>query len=1507
MSSSGQLVPKRMLLLGMLGAMSASMAAVASELEGVDAYLEQSPRFVQPARSGAGLVHIAAWDARLGAPELAVTWEGSRGLPTVPPSLRTDPVRSARWQLERIKDVYRLSPSALEAATETSLIEQQSGTRIVRFRQTHLGLPVFRHELKVLLNAEGRLVALGGNLHPAARLLETSSRGVAAEEKTRPFQLSERDAAREAVYDRLGVDLPASAFLPSSPDDEEAGGYRWIEVLPDPAFEAAGVQVLRPIRTRPGYYPLEDRLVPAWYLEVDSGDPARPDSSLYGYILSAETGEVLYRENLVSDVAFSYKVYADASGDKRPWAGPMADFAPHPTGVPDGSRPAFVSPVLVSMDGFNTTPSGTPDPWLASDATYTFGNNVEAYADHYLPDGYTPLQDVRATTTARRTFDRTYDVGKAPTASSDQIMAAVTDLFYTTNWMHDWWYDSGFTEAAGNAQKSNYGRGGIEGDPMHAEGQDQAYNTDVRNNANMSTPADGESPRMQMYLWTGAAYAFVDVAILGKTYNATYAAFGPTTFNLTGNLVVVNDGTGVTSDACETIRSSLKGKIALVDRGSCDFEKKAQNVQNAQAIGMIVVNNQDGNMVTMGDSDSVNATITIGSVGLSLADGTALKNLLTTQTVSVTLRRTSDIERDGTIDNSVVAHEWGHYLHKRLIPACTTTQCRSMGEGWSDAIALHVLFEEGDSLQGTYAMALYAVASSSFADVGYFGLRRAPYSIDFTKNALTFRHVQEGEPLPLETGMYDFGYNSEVHNAGEIWASMLWEVYAALQGQTLVSPPRYGYEEARRRLSDYIVAGMLLTPPNPTYTQQRDGILAAMYAADREDFVLAAEAFARRGAGTCAVSPPVDSVDQLGVVESFVISPSLELVQAALVEGPSCDHDGVLDAWEEGSVRLTLANNGPVALSAGMLTLESALPGLTFPSGGTFPVPEAAPYSTVELEVPVALLSDLTEVTTLDFELRVEDPLQCDPLAEPLAWRVNTDDLPASSPTETFESATLAWTVQDAQGSARAWRWQEVEPQDHHMRGEDMAAITDSSLVSPLLQVSSSDPLVLSFSHRYAFETGPATEGGPDEYWDGGVIEVSADDGQTWTDVSELVVPGYGGPIYVGASNPLEGRPAYTHTNPSYPGWDTVTLDFGTRLSNQNVRFRFRVGCDEAVGAEGWSLDNLVVTGMVNTPFTQVISDQTAVPEYAVDADGDTFGDPLETVHACTLGEHMSVNNQDCNDADLFIFPGAQEVCDGIDNNCDGRIDNSAIDAVPFYQDEDSDGYGSEDIWEPACTAPEGYVPGAGDCDDSSPFINPDSPEVCDNADNDCDEQIDDEPTDGSYYFVDADGDGYGSITTGAQYCSQPDGSTNQSGDCNDQDASIYYGAPEPADGVDHNCDGIPTLPEPTPTGTPVPVTPTEGPATPTASTDPETPTPRPEDTPTARPESTPTPGGGPGTPTSAPDGSPLPSATPTAEPLDGTGGCACSETQPSSSSSSFPLSAVLLGLAGLTFHRRRR
>jgi hypothetical protein len=194
---------------------------------------------------------------------------------------------------------------------------------------------------------------------------------------------------------------------------------------------------------------------------------------------------------------------------------------------------------------------------------------------------------------------------------------------------------------------------------------------------------------------------------------------------------------------------------------------------------------------------------------------------------------------------------------------------------------------------------------------------------------------------------------------------------------------------------------------------------------------------------------------------------------------------------------------------------------------------------------------------------------------------------------------------------------------------------------------------------------------------------------------------------------------------------------------------------------------------------------------YYVDADNDTYGDFATGALFCTNpGAGYVTNSTDCDDTNNAIFPGATEICDGIDNDCVGGIDNG-LTFVTYYVDADLDGFGTG-AGQSLCTNPgAGFAIVAGDCNDTDDQINPDSPEVCDGIDNDCAGGIDNGLTFVTYY-VDADNDTYGT-GTGQSLCANPGaGFVTVGGDCNDNNNQIYPGATEVLDNsIDENCDGV--------------------------------------------------------------------------------------------------------------------
>ena len=119
------------------------------------------------------------------------------------------------------------------------------------------------------------------------------------------------------------------------------------------------------------------------------------------------------------------------------------------------------------------------------------------------------------------------------------------------------------------------------------------------------------------------------------------------------------------------------------------------------------------------------------------------------------------------------------------------------------------------------------------------------------------------------------------------------------------------------------------------------------------------------------------------------------------------------------------------------------------------------------------------------------------------------------------------------------------------------------------------------------------------------------------------------------------------------------------------------------------------------------------------DSDGDGYGDALNTFETCTLPVGYVLDNMDCDDNVASINPNAIEVCDGIDNNCDGQIDEGVT--ITYYADLDGDGFGDSSYTIQACSAPTDYVLDNTDCDDSNAMIYPGAPELCDGLDNNCD------------------------------------------------------------------------------------------------------------------------------------------------------------------------------------------
>ncbi len=189
------------------------------------------------------------------------------------------------------------------------------------------------------------------------------------------------------------------------------------------------------------------------------------------------------------------------------------------------------------------------------------------------------------------------------------------------------------------------------------------------------------------------------------------------------------------------------------------------------------------------------------------------------------------------------------------------------------------------------------------------------------------------------------------------------------------------------------------------------------------------------------------------------------------------------------------------------------------------------------------------------------------------------------------------------------------------------------------------------------------------------------------------------------------------------------------------------------------------------------------------DADGDGYGRSDVSQQSCSAESGWVADATDCDDDAESANPAGSEVCDGLDNDCNGTTDDGASDASTWYADADGDGFGDATSSADACEAGSGEVADATDCDDGDSAVHPDADELCNGVDDDCSGGVDDDPSDQGSWYVDGDGDGFGSDET-VEACDQPSGSSEADGDCDDADDAVHPEADEVCNGVDDDCNG---------------------------------------------------------------------------------------------------------------------
>lgn len=894
-----------------------------------------------------------------------------------------------------------------------------------------------------------------------------------------------------------------------------------------------------PVRLK--YMPMTDGSVRlAWDLSID----AAAGTDYWSMRIDAQNGAVLDQISWTQHCKFEANQYGhqdqvgqaaaiaichdaiDAQSSQVNAAGAIYNVYALPFEAPNfGGRSLVNDPANI-----NASPYGWHDidGETGADYTTTQGNNGFAFPDRDgdyaegadLPDAGASLQ-----------FDYPINLGLEP---STYTAAATTNLFYMINMMHDFTYAYGFDEVSGNFQFNNYDRGGLGGDHVNALAQFNADGGTNLNNADFSTPGDGGSGQMRMFEWTQSGQSVVTVNLpleLAGGVESSTATFGSavTSVPLTGTVALAYDATSQASEGCFEIQNGdeIAGKIAMVDRGTCFFIEKTLNVEAKGAIACIVCN-YENTVIPMGPGAGFDNP-GIPAVMLKSTDCQRIKQAIAAgKQVDVTLvtaTQSGPIRYDGSLDNGIIAHEFGHGVSNRLTGGPAQAGCLSnaeqMGEGWSDFLALVTTVKDGDTGAKSRGVGTYVFRQTTDG----LGIRKYPYSTDLNVSPQTYEDL--------------VGITDE-HASGEIWADMLWELYWKMVA-------KYGYDSdfifgtgGNNKAIRLVMDGMRLQSCSPGFIDGRDAILAA----DVLNYVgvnqcLIWEAFAKRGLGFSANQGNSNNLNdgKAGFdVEPHCIA-ELKMTKSATE---------VINAGDIVDVTLTLTNHKLGSVNNVSVT-DPIANGLTYVSGSanlggqisggvlTFNIPSLATDETIQLKYKAT--SDPSNKSLTQFY----------------------DGMEGSDNNWIFEAVTgaLPWKISNLEPNVGSKAW--------FAEGSDAKTQTNLYLLVP--KAISGNVPVLSLMHQIQSQPG----------LDGGFFEISADGGGSYQDLQPYIFKNsYSAKIAYNTFSKASQR-AYSGNSMQYIN-SLVDL---SAFAGKEVSIRFRFGTDDTQfvsgGNLGWFIDELYI------------------------------------------------------------------------------------------------------------------------------------------------------------------------------------------------------------------------------------------------------------------------------------------------------------------------------------------
>jgi hypothetical protein len=817
----------------------------------------------------------------------------------------------------------------------------------------------------------------------------------------------------------------------------------------------------------------------------------------------------------------------------------MASYRVYPlpaTNPTDGIHELIITPHI---------PESSPFGWHDTDGlsgaehTITRGNNVFAYADL---QGNNATDDNEPDGGVGLSFDFVHNINEEAESSLD---ASVVNLFYIANMAHDISYLLGFQEEDGNYQFNNYGKNGKSGDYVRVESMDGSG----RNNANFSITSDGNPGRMQMYLFDKIRSLVVvesPAALASNNFEAAEATFGNRIQNNPVQAEIamaINNDPDFPNQGCGTIITNLNGKIALMDRGTCDFSEKVFYAQEAGAVMAIICNiagvdGGDGeDIFTMG-SGAFAGNVNIPSVMMKKSDCDLIKITLNTdQKVEVSAKERPFVgpgTYDGSFDNGIVLHEYVHGISTRLTGGPSQTGCLNnvsdsnggrrgdqMGEGWSDFFALVWTTKEGDDGPSPRGMGTFVLGEENSGK----GIRTYPYSTDMSINPLTYGDAKVA---------------SVPHGVGTVWATMLWDLYWAYIEKFGFDPDFHNETSGNYKAAFTVMEALKMQPCRPGFVDGRNAILEAdqvLFSGENETIIW--EVFARRGLGYNAEQG--STIDHRDGTEDFSIPP---FVTNKMVIDQVTTHN--VRPGDQIDVAINLINYTGIQQTNGRIIVQ--IPeGLEYVVGSSEIAPD---INKGNLTFNIDPVVDL-ENKNLNFRFKTSESIA--------SIRRFYDDV---------EGGTNGWVVDQRKGS-NIWRIDNTASLSGNKSWytpESGSAENLQRLISPPISVIGERP-VFRFWHNYNIR----------EAINGGFIEITDDGGQTWSKINDhfIIRNIYSNELpYLAFGIPgLEGFSGVSEEDKFIDSYIDLQTYKGKEIQ---LRFRFsqQPGYAASAGKAGWTIDD---------------------------------------------------------------------------------------------------------------------------------------------------------------------------------------------------------------------------------------------------------------------------------------------------------------------------------------------